>query len=405
MKELKYDKLPENIIKQIKEDKEKNKVNPYAFKDKDIIRREDLTKDRATLWRPAFIHDIEKIMNCPYYNRYADKTQVFSFRSNDDISRRAIHVQFVSRIARNIGRVLGLNLDLIEAIALGHDLGHTPFGHAGERFLNELYYKETGRYFNHNVHSVRVLDKIMPRNVSLQVLDGILSHNGEKVQKEYKPIKLDSFEEFDKKVENCYVNKKAIGKLVPNTLEGCIVRISDMIAYVGKDRQDAKKLGVINSEEDFPSKNLIGNVNAQIINNISINIIKNSYGKDYITIDEDYFKELEIIKEENYKKIYDSPEVKDEYNQTIAPMFNKVYYKLLDDLNKEKRDSIIYKHHINYVNKNNEYYNIKQIYEKNEKHDIVVDFIASMTDDYFIDLYNKIFGVGTNQIKKIGYFD
>ena len=96
-------------------------------------------------------------MHCPYYVRYMDKTQVFSLCKNDDVSRRATHVQFVARIARNIGSVLNLNCDLIEAIALGHDIGHTPFGHAGERKLDEILYNATGRHFNHNIHSARVL--------------------------------------------------------------------------------------------------------------------------------------------------------------------------------------------------------------------------------------------------------
>ena len=103
------------------------------------IRRVRRPRDTASTLRPAFVRDAEKIMNCPYYNRYADKTQVFSFYKNDDISRRALHIQLVSRIARGIGYTLGLNLDLIEAIAIGHDLGHTPFGHVGERILSRIY--------------------------------------------------------------------------------------------------------------------------------------------------------------------------------------------------------------------------------------------------------------------------
>ena len=137
-----------------------------------------MNHDRANLWRPPFVRDIEKIMHLPYYNRYGDKTQVFSLYRNDDISRRAQHVQLVSRIARNIGNVLNLNQDLIEAISLGHDIGHAPFGHAGERILSALLRGETGRYFNHNVHSVRVLDVLGQRNISLQTLDGVLCHNG-----------------------------------------------------------------------------------------------------------------------------------------------------------------------------------------------------------------------------------
>ncbi|MBQ2285425.1 MAG: HD domain-containing protein, partial [Clostridia bacterium] len=202
-------------------------------------------------------------MNCPYYNRYTDKTQVFSLYKNDDISRRALHVQLVSRIARNIGRLLGLNLDLIEAIALGHDMGHTPFGHAGESILSKLYHKRTGRFFNHNVHSVRVLDRIFHYNISLQTLDGILCHNGELELDEYRPSNLSSFDEFDKIFEDCYT-KDCSGMLIPSTLEGCIVRISDIIAYLGKDRQDAERAKLITDNSVF-NDNAIGAFNAKII--------------------------------------------------------------------------------------------------------------------------------------------
>ena len=151
--------------------------------------------------RPAFMRDIEKILHLPAYTRYAGKTQVFSFRSNDDLSRRGLHVQLVSRIARDIGRALGLNCDLIEAIGLGHDLGHTPFGHAGERFLNDIYHLRTGRYFFHNVQSVRVLDALYGRNVSLQTLDGVLCHNGEYEQRVFELSDTGSFDQFDRTVE------------------------------------------------------------------------------------------------------------------------------------------------------------------------------------------------------------
>ena len=120
-----YKKLNPELEKEINNNK--NFQSEYRFKDEDAIRR-DRTKDKRNFIRPNFERDIEKILYLPAYNRYSDKTQVFSLNNNDDITRRALHVQFVSRIARNIGRVLGLNLDLIESISLGHDLGHTPFG-------------------------------------------------------------------------------------------------------------------------------------------------------------------------------------------------------------------------------------------------------------------------------------
>ena len=174
----KYHNLSQELQNRIREDRNSGKNNPYAFKDENVVRR-DPTHDKANLWRPAFVRDTEKIMHCPYYARYMDKTQVFSLCKNDDVSRRATHVQFVSRIARNIGTVLNLNCDLIEAIALGHDIGHTPFGHAGERKLDKILFEAKGKHFNHNIHSARVLGVIFPLNISLQTLDGIICHNGE----------------------------------------------------------------------------------------------------------------------------------------------------------------------------------------------------------------------------------
>lgn len=358
--------------------------------------------DKANLWRPAYVRDVEKIMHCPYYNRYADKTQVFSFYKNDDISHRAFHVQLVSRIARNIGKMLGLDLDLIEAIALGHDIGHTPFGHAGERFLNELYFNNTGRYFNHNVHSVRVLDGILNLNISLQTLDGILCHNGEFECKEYRPSSLSGFDEFDEKVERCYTDKDAIEKLVPSTLEGCVVRICDIIAYVGKDRQDAVKTNVIDSEDIF-EESPIGRHNAAIINNLIVNIVENSYGKDYIMLDEEHFAALRQSKRDNFKYIYNNSELSQKYDDIIKPMFAKMYNRLLDYAIKRDESSVLYKHHVDFI-KNATRFTVPSDYAQTEPNRMVVDFIASMTDDYFIDLYGYLFGE-ENAVKYISYFN
>lgn len=393
---LKYERLSKKLQEQINQEI----FNGEGFNDTAIRRNPD--RDNATLWRGAFVRDAEKIMHSPYYNRYADKTQVFSFYKNDDISHRALHVQLVSRIARNIGRLLGLDLDLIEAIALGHDIGHTPFGHAGERFLNELYYSHTGRYFNHNVHSVRVLDKIFNLNISLQTLDGILCHNGEFECKEYYPSQLSGFKEFDEKVEKCYTDQDAIKRLIPSTLEGCVVRISDMIAYIGKDRQDAIKTKLITSEDIF-KENEIGRYNAAIINNLIVNIVENSYGKKYIRLDNAHYEALKASKQDNYKIIYQNSKISDIYNSKIRPMFESVYKKLLSDLNNNLKSSPIFSHHIDFVNNANRFSNYE--YTKNSDfNEIVVDYIASMTDDYFIDLYEYLFNKKA-PVQYISYFD
>ena len=388
-----YDKLSETTEQEIA----KNFADKIIL-EQQAIRRDD-TRDKASVVRPAFVRDIEKIMNCPYYNRYTDKTQVFSLYKNDDISRRALHVQLVSRIARNIGRLLGLNLDLIEAIALGHDMGHTPFGHAGESILSKLYHKRTGRFFNHNVHSVRVLDRIFHYNISLQTLDGILCHNGELELDEYRPSNLSSFDEFDKIFEDCYT-KDCSGILIPSTLEGCIVRISDIIAYLGKDRQDAERAKLITDNSVF-NDNAIGAFNAKIINNLIVNIVENSYGKDYIKMDKQYYTALKEGKKENYEYIYKTETV-GSINEVIEPMFEKIYAKCLNYILIKDRSSVIYKHHIDYVKNCNKFYSGPD-YESEEPNQIVVDYIASMTDDYMIDLYSHLF-TDEARVEYVSYF-
>ena len=404
MRKSKYNQLSNDLQRQIELDRKEGWINPYRCDDEMCIRR-NVNRDSPSLWRPAFVRDIEKIIHLPYYNRYADKTQVFSFYNNDDITRRALHVQLVSRIARNIGAVLGLNLDLIEAISLGHDIGHAPFGHAGERFLSELLYHETGRYFNHNVHSVRVLDNLFARNISFQTLDGILCHNGEFEQQEYKPDYYKKFDTFDMQVESCYTNgDSAIKTLIPSTLEGCVVRLCDMIAYLGKDRQDARTAQIIDYNYKFQNDK-IGTENAVIINNLTVDIIENSYKKDYILLSKEAYADLKRAKKENYEVIYRNEAIDKQYNEIIRPMFIEMYEYLLDDLKKQKSDSVIFKHHIDFISDNSKSYDKKTDYFSEEENQIVVDYIASMTDDYFIALHKMLFPDSKHHIEYKTYFD
>ena len=403
-----YKTLSKELIEQINSDRKNHSDNPYACKDNEVIRRYS-GHDYSKLWRPAFVMDVEKIIHNNYYNRYSDKTQVVSCYKNDDISRRSLHVQFVSRIARTIGMSLNLNLDLIEAISLGHDIGHTPFGHAGERFLNEIYNANTGRFFNHNVHSVRVLDKLICRNISLQVLDGVICHNGEMEQQEYRPKELKNFADFDNNFESCYTDDSANKKQTPSTLEGCVMRISDIIAYLGKDRQDAKKIGLVSDDNIFSSGS-IGTSNAEIINNMTVSIIEHSYGKPYISMDKDAYEAFSKAKKENYQLIYGNPLIDSTYSN-IKPMFEALYCELLKQAKSIDKNSILYKHHIEYLrtaNAASRYFNVNEYIEEylsKSPDDIVVDYIASMTDDYFIDLYHYLFPSGKYDIKYVGYFD
>lgn len=397
----KYEVLSAGLVRQMEQEAAAGTYAKTGFDNRMVVRRNAVPKDSATIWRPPFVHDIDKIMHCPYYNRYADKTQVFSLLRNDDITRRSLHVQLVSRIARTIGSALHLNLDLIEAIALGHDIGHAPFGHTGEVYLDELYFKYAGRHFSHNIHSVRVLDGIYPFNISLQTLAGIAGHNGEVEMEEYHPVPLTDFSVFDKLIEECYRSRVSANRMVPTTLEGAVVRISDIIAYLGKDRQDAARVNIV-KETAFTNED-IGSLNAEIINNLVVNIIENSYGKPYIKLDHRHFKALQQSKRDNYSMIYESANTRAKLDQAARPMMAEIYGQLLDDLKAGSLSSPIYTHHINYVNQS--HYKRDVPYESTEPNQLVVDYIASMTDDYFIDLHHYLFPDSSYRVEYKGYFD
>lgn len=383
------DVLSDELIERMSDDRARGWKNPYRTSDEDSFRREERPADRSSIWRPAFVRDVEKILHMPAYNRYAGKTQVFSFRSNDDLSRRGLHVQLVARIARDIGYALGLNCDLIEAIGLGHDLGHTPFGHAGERCLNDVFHERTGRWFFHNVHSVRVLDKLYGRNISLQTLDGALCHNGEYEQRVFELSGLSSFGEFDRVVDECVSGGGAvIGHLRPMTLEGCVVRISDIIAYVGRDRQDAIEAGLLTG--DAFEDGLGGAYNSWILTHASADIIEHSYGKDRIEMSEELFAEIRRAKAENYAKIYRSSGIEGERAEILARAFELMYERCLDDLHKRDESSFIFRHHITRIEEQLAHYG--RTYDwQSDPEQTVVDYIASMTDGYFAELASKFF--------------
>ena len=398
-----YLELKPEIEEAIKHDRATGRQNPYAFNDENVTRRENNPHDRATLTRTAFARDIEKIINIPAYNRYADKTQVFSFVENDDICRRGLHVQLVSRIARGIGELLGLNLKLIEAIALGHDLGHTPFGHAGERYLSENYEQRTGLCFRHNVHSVRVMDQLYRRNISLQTLDGALCHNGEFAQKVLYLGDCSSFDKLDENVRRCTEDSKEIKKLRPSTLEGCVVRVCDMIAYIGKDRLDAIDVGVIDSLSIFDS-DYIGRTNAQIISNMTVDIVNNSYGCDRISMSEEAFQDIVKAKKQNYEKIYFKEGTVSEFENIVQEMFSEMYERLLSDLLVGDESSPVFRHHVDgLVAKSTSVKRDEYLAE--EPNRIIVDYISSMTDSYFIALYHHLFPQSEKRLFKREYCD
>ena len=357
-------------------------LSPFACRDASAIRRDPCDRDRDTVMRPAYVRDAEKIVHLPAYNRLAGKTQVFSFRANDDLARRGLHVQLVARVARDIGRALGLNLDLIEAIALGHDLGHTPFGHAGERFLNDAYHARTGRWFFHNVQSVRVIDELAGRNVSLQTLDGALCHNGEFELQRFETSGLAEFDTFDRVVKACWEHgDETISHLRPMTLEGCVVRVSDIIAYVGKDRQDAICAGL--ADEGTFDDGLGGAYNAWALSAFVADVVENSVGEGTIAMSEEGFAEMRRAKRENYEKIYGAAEVNGDFSAEIAELFSALYEHELEALRAGDESAAIFAHHVAPLERRLSFYGRSYDWER-DPDQTVVDFISSMTDDYFM---------------------
>ena len=366
-----------NYIEQAKINflKKEESLSNYATKSSDAIRQEDINDDI----RPSFYRDIDRIIHSLSYSRYADKTQVFPYKENDHISKRMIHVQLVSKIARTIGRALNLNEDLIEAIALGHDIGHTPLGHEGEYILDEISKRELNENFAHNIQSVRhcmyVENKGEGLNLSIQVLDGIMTHNGEMLSNEYSPMKKTK-EEFFKEYETAYKDLQSTKKQHPMTLEGCVVRISDIIGYIGRDIEDAIILGKIKREE-IPENisKVLGTTNKEIINTIILDIIKESMNKPYIKLSKEVYEALFALKKFNYENIY-CKSMTNEEKEYYKKGMNQLYKKYLNDISASNKESIIFKIFLD--NQSDKY--LKNTSDKRK----VIDFIAGMTDDLFI---------------------
>lgn len=361
--------------------KNETSLSKYACKSSEAIRLYPKKEDI----RPAFFHDTDTIIHSNSYARYMDKTQVYSFLNNDHISRRMLHVQLVSKVARTIGRCLNLNEDLIEAIGLGHDIGHTPLGHTGEKYLNEISLKELGIPFMHNLQSVRNYMYIenggKGSNLTVQVLDGMMCHNGEVLERIYEP-KEKTKEGFLKDFEESSKNAVYASKIKPMTLEGCVVRISDVIAYIGRDIEDAITLGKL-KREDIPKdiKKVLGDNNSDIINSIVLDIVNNSYGKNAIILSEKVFNAVNDLIVFNYKYIYANANSKEDleyYKEGI----NELFYYYLNDFEKNKENSKIYELFLKNMN--------KDYLSSNDCKKVIIDFIAGMTDDFFIKELEEI---------------
>lgn len=366
--------------------KEKN-LSEYACKSENGIW---LKEDEEDI-RPIFFRDIDRIIHSSGYARYIDKTQVYSFVQNDHITRRVLHVQLVSKIARTIGRSLRLNEDLIEAMALGHDIGHTPFGHKGESILNEICKEENIGAFCHNAQSVRELQTMEGLNISLQTLDGILAHNGEILINKYTYNPQKTRGEFEEELKRTFQTDNYSKQIRPMTLEGCVVRLSDVIAYIGRDIEDAIKVGVI-TREDIPKEitKVLGDKNSNIVDTLIKDVIINSYDKPYLMFSEEVFEKLIKLKDWNYKTIYESDMANKNYEK-IDKLFKPLYNKYLEKLQNGE-----------YKTLEGEDFSEKNLYEfirkMNENEDFnikraVIDYIAGQTDKFFLNECKKYLGL------------
>ncbi len=375
---------PEFAVLESLTKEELNRLSPCAALSSDGIRRKE---EKRQGYRQAFAKDADRILHSRAYTRYIDKTQVFCLVSNDHITHRVLHVQLVSRIARTVGRFLYLNEDLIEAISLGHDIGHPPFGHAGETFLSELCQQHGLPPFQHNIQSVRALDQLERKghgwNLTVQTLDGILCHDGESHATSLKPVPQISFDELDEKIKRKSLNPSF--NLTPMTFEGCVVRMADTIAYIGRDIEDAIILNLID-RSDIPDTctDLLGNTNGTIVYNLVTDLIRNSHidppgkesspGSNHIGFSKQVSEALYTLKQFNYNRIYLAPNTK-EHLPTIGKCYRELFSFYLDHLENNRTDKLS----VDLLSDLEENYVARQPVSAR-----IRDFIAGMTDDFFI---------------------
>lgn len=293
--------------------------------------------------RTEFQRDRDRIIHSKSFRRLKHKTQVFISPEGDHFRTRLTHTLEVSQIGRTIARALRLNEDLVEAISLGHDLGHTPFGHSGEAVLNEL--KSEG--FIHGEQSLKVVDflersdKRIGLNLTEEVRDGILNHSGSGEAK---------------------------------TLEGKIIKFADRIAYINHDIDDAIRAGIISSDS-LPKEltNILGNTSSERINTMIIGIVKNSYGKPIIEMEKEIYEATMELRQYMFKTVYMDSIVKSE-EVKIKRLLTELYNYYMEDLNR------IPKNHLD-------------LYEGrvHSDEDIVSDYIAGMTDTYAMKQIKNIF--------------
>jgi len=354
--------------------------SPLATTSADALRRHNRAREDI---RTPYSRDADRIIHTRAYSRYIDKTQVFYLIENDHITHRVIHVQLVSKIARTIGRSLRLNEDLIEAIALGHDIGHIPYGHFGEQCLSRICEEYCIGRFAHNVQSVQFLDRIEDCDLTLQVLDGILCHNGEADDVRISPVPCSGWPAFDKKVQDATDRK---GSGVPCTLEGCVVKFADTIAYIGRDIQDAREVRLIDDDSPLPMDivAVLGATNTEIINTLIYDLLENSDAEDagIISYSRETEKALIRLRAFSRNHIYDNRKMVTERNK-IEHMYATLFAACLGDLERKDRTARIFTDFIDTPWISSGYRDAATPEE------LVRDFLAGMTDRYFAKRFEE----------------
>lgn len=370
------DKTP-RVLKARLEQRETQTLGNRACFSRNAVRRYSERRS-DTEYRLAFSTDADRILNSLAYTRYSDKTQVFSLINNDHLTHRVLHVQMLCRVARTIGRYLGLNTDLIEAAAMGHDIGHTPFGHDGERFLSCLTRAAGAGHFLHNLQSMQFLDVIERKgkgwNLTLQTLDAIVCHNGEAHARAITPAGPRDFEALDTIVRQ--IRAGTMDDVLPMTMEGCVVRIADTVSYIGRDFEDAVRLKIV-ARDQLPNtcREHLGATQGTIVFNLVTDLINTSIDQDFIGFSHRVADALKELKQFNYQFIYKNPLIK-RHLTGIEDIFKCLFDRYMNDLAKADGASVIYSQFLNGMD--------DAYYSKHSHAEITRDFIAGMTDSYFI---------------------
>lgn len=319
----------------------------------------------------AYQQDVHNILNCKAYSRYMDKTQVIYLVQHDHVTRRALHVQLVSHLARTIGRLLQLNMDLIEAISLGHDVGHPPFGHEGEEYLSQISIAFGEGPFAHSAQSCRLLHIIEPLHLGLAVYDGFLCHDGGLKETHLIPCKNKSWEQHH---EEClYKRLHPDSSITPMTLEGCLVKLCDTISYCVRDLEDALRWHLITPDEIPESP--CGKSPQDILHYFIEDILRESKGHPWIRISQESEQLLRTLRNLNFTHFYFHPLLKQE-SERIQHSYQILCDFLLREHAERDMESFLFQHFLS--SKSQEY--CKSVTPARA----VIDFVAGMTDGFFL---------------------